>query len=202
MGRSLRRPDGVVHGANSKRDLAFALGLEARHREPRILIAGCGTGKHALSYAPHLSELKGHRDGPEQPSPAYATRKARELGVGNVEFIQGDILNVDASEQTFDVISCAGVLHYMAEPERGLEGLLRVLNAEGYLMLALYSEHARQDIARAKSLIDASGFEPSLVGIRACREFIKRYPGNEFRSLTIEAIDLFHLNGAGSAVPC
>ena len=118
-------------------------------------------------------------------------RRAHELGVSNIEFVQGDLLNLTPGEHVFDMISCVGVLHHLAEPERGLQSLLRVLAPDGYLMLALYSALARADIARARSLIEANRFEPTVEGIRACREFLRQHPGDQFRSLTIQAIDFY-----------
>ena len=65
---------------------------------------------------------------------AYAARKAEELGVRNIEFMQGDILDLAALGTTFDVISGIGVLHHMADPARGLRCLIDRLAPGGYLM--------------------------------------------------------------------
>jgi ubiquinone/menaquinone biosynthesis C-methylase UbiE len=165
--------------------------LKPGAESPRILVAGCGTGRHAISYALGYRNSRVIATDLSSASLAYAVRTAHELGVSNIEFVQGDLLNLTPGEHVFDMISCAGVLHHLAEPERGLQSLLRVLAPDGYLMLALYSALARADIARARSLIEANGFEPTVEGIRACREFLRQQPGDQFRSLTIKAIDFY-----------
>jgi SAM-dependent methyltransferase/Tfp pilus assembly protein PilF len=158
---------------------------------PRILIAGCGTGRHAIMYAAtylgaHVTaiDLSG-------PSLAYAARKANELGVDNIEFVQADILDLGTLATRFDVISSIGVLHHMADPGRGLACLTRLLAPRGYMMLGLYSELGRRDIVELRSLIARKGFVPSLAGIRACRRFVRGYPGDRFRSLVDEAVDFY-----------
>jgi hypothetical protein len=59
------------------------------------------------------------------------------------------------------------------------------------MMLGLYSELGRRDIVELRSLIARKGFVPSLAGIRACRRFVRGYPGDRFRSLVDEAVDFY-----------
>ena len=84
---------------------------------------------------------------------AYAKRKIEELGHKNVEFLQGDILNLNILNKKFDIIECAGVLHHMREPLEGLKVLLNLLEPHGFLKLGLYSDKARKHIVKILSLI-------------------------------------------------
>jgi 2-polyprenyl-3-methyl-5-hydroxy-6-metoxy-1,4-benzoquinol methylase len=58
---------------------------------------------------------------------AYAKRKTRQAGIANIDYRQGDILELADLEDRFDIIECTGVLHHMADPLVGwsvLRGLL------------------------------------------------------------------------------
>lgn len=158
---------------------------------PEILIAGCGTGRHALSYARAFAGARVTAVDLSSASLAYAVRKARELGIVNVRFLRGDILDLDALGGSFDVVSSIGVLHHMADPEAGLAALLRRLRPEGYLALGLYSELARRDIVAMRAQIAAQGMESTPEGIRACRAWMRAQPGSEFTGLMREATDFY-----------
>ncbi|MDB5802732.1 MAG: hypothetical protein JWN73_54 [Betaproteobacteria bacterium] len=158
---------------------------------PNILIAGCGTGRHALSYARVFAGARITAIDLSSASLAYAVRKAQELGARNVRFLRGDILDLDALDEKFDVISSVGVLHHMADPEAGLRALLRRLRPDGYLMLGLYSELARRDIVAMRGEIEAQGLPATPEGIRACRAWMRRQPGAEYTRLMQEATDFY-----------
>ena len=158
---------------------------------PRVLIAGCGTGRHAIMYATAYLGARVTAIDLSSASLAYASRKADELGVRNIEFLRGDILDLGRLETKFDVISSVGVLHHMADPAEGLRRLTDLLASGGYMMLGLYSEAARRDIVELRSIIAREGFDPTAEGIRACRRFIRTYPGDRFRALIEEAADFY-----------
>ena len=158
---------------------------------PDILVAGCGTGRHALAYARTFAGARITAIDLSGASLAYALRKARELDVRNVRFLRGDILDLDALDQQFDVISSVGVLHHMADPEAGLQALLRRLRPDGYLMLGLYSELARRDIVAMRGQIEAQGLPATPQGIRACRAWMRRQPGEAYTRLMREATDFY-----------
>jgi SAM-dependent methyltransferase/tetratricopeptide (TPR) repeat protein len=186
------RDDPVPYTSQILREVApFSPPLKPATNSPRILIAGCGTGRHAITYAAvHLGSRVTAID-LSNASLAYASRKANELGVGNIEFLCADILDLDALGEKFDVISSVGVLHHMADPAQGLQRLADVLSPGGYLMLGLYSEVGRRDIVELRASLAQHGFTPSVEGIRACRRFVRNHPGDRFRSLIDEAADFY-----------
>ncbi|MES1210246.1 MAG: class I SAM-dependent methyltransferase, partial [Pseudomonadota bacterium] len=59
----------------------------------RILVAGCGTGREAVDVSLIFPAARVDAIDLSRASLAYATRKAAELGVGNVSFRQADILD-------------------------------------------------------------------------------------------------------------
>jgi SAM-dependent methyltransferase len=143
---------------------------------PRILIAGCGTGQHAVATA--LRYPRGTVLGVDLSlaSLAYATRKCAELGIANVEYRQGDILALGALQERFDLVECMGVLHHMAEPLEGWRVLASLRKPGARMRIGLYSETGRRQVVRARELISARGFSPDPGGIRAARAAIRQDP--------------------------
>ncbi len=132
---------------------------------------------------------------------AYASRKAAELGLANVEFRQGDILALGTLDERFDLIECSGVLHHMEDPYEGWRVLAALRKPGGLMRIGLYSEAGRRPIARARQLISANGFAADADGIRACRAAIRADPslaqiaGNEdFYSMSGCRDLLFHVH--------
>jgi ubiquinone/menaquinone biosynthesis C-methylase UbiE len=153
-------------------------------RGVRVLIAGCGTGQESIELAQALPQATILAVDLSLASLAYATRKARDLGVRNVEHAQADILKIGSLRHTFDFISCVGVLHHLDEPIRGLRELVRVLAPNGAMLLGLYSERARADVIAAKAFITERGHAPTDADIRRCRqEMMSRDQGQRFASL-------------------
>jgi SAM-dependent methyltransferase len=75
-------------------------------------------------------------------------------------------------ERRFDLIECVGVLHHLADPERGWRILTGLLRPGGVMKIGLYSEAARRDVVAGRALIAAHGYAPSPSGIRRCRQDI------------------------------
>ena len=136
---------------------------------PEILVAGCGTGQHALATATRYLDATVLAVDLSRASLAYALRKTRELGVGNIEYRQGDILELAAQDRRFDLIECAGVLHHMADPLAGWRVLTDLLRPGGLMFIALYSEAARRPVVTVREMIARKGYAASPEDIRRCR---------------------------------
>jgi len=120
---------------------------------PEILVAGCGTGRHAAVTAqlqPHARVLAVDLS---RASLAYAARRCAELGLANIRFAQADLLELGALETRFDLIECSGVLHHMRDPLAGWRVLLSLLKPGGFMKLGLYSEAARRNIVAAREVV-------------------------------------------------
>lgn len=140
--------------------------------EPRILIAGCGTGRHPIGVARELPKARVLAIDLSLASLAYAKRMAGRYDVRNLDFRHGDLLEAGALGETFDVIESVGVLHHLREPEAGLEALLGVLKPGGYFKIGLYSATARRWITAARARVRELGLEPTPEGIRAFRQLV------------------------------
>ena len=121
---------------------------------PEILIAGCGTGQHAITTASKYKNSKILALDLSFRSLSYAKRKANELKINNIDFIQGDILDLESIDRKFDIIESVGVLHHMDNPFKGWRTLTSCLNNDSLMLVGLYSERARQHIKEIKNKIN------------------------------------------------
>ena len=137
----------------------------------------------------------------------YALRKTRELGVRNIEYIQGDILELKnfGMCKDFDVIESVGVLHHMDDPLSGWKALVDILRIGGLMKIGLYSNVARQHIIEARGQIARKKYTGSSDDIRRYRgeilnadrqsdsEIIKVLDSSDFYSLSACRDLLFHV---------
>ena len=152
---------------------ALLRGIGGSPEDPAgVLVAGCGTGYEPIDLARTDPSLAITALDLSRPSLAYGQRMADGLGIGNVRFVQGDILDAARLGQTFDLVSSTGVLHHMARPEDGLAALAGVLRPGGVLRIALYSERARAWVGEAQRVIAEHGWLPTGQGIRAFRAHV------------------------------
>jgi 2-polyprenyl-3-methyl-5-hydroxy-6-metoxy-1,4-benzoquinol methylase len=148
--------------------------VRALARDRSILFAGCGTGREAAEAALIFPEARVTGIDLSRPSLAFAMRKAKALGLTNLRFEQADLLTLDRSPQRFDFIVCAGVLHHLEHPGRGLLALLEALKPRGVLRIALYSTIARRAISDARAWVKQQGFLATPAGIRDFRAAVAR----------------------------
>ncbi len=158
---------------------------------PTILIAGCGTGNQALESAGRISNASFLAMDLSRASLAYAVRRAKRAGVANIEFVQGDLLELDAMTQLFDVIECCGVLHHLSDPIGGWRKLLARLKPGGYMKVALYSELARRSVVTARDLIADLGLDAGIASIRRFRHDVLRLPDTHPAAPVVRWRDFF-----------
>ena len=138
----------------------------------RILIAGAGTGRHALHVAKYFRNVEVTAIDLSTRSLAYAKRMAERYRIHNIRFLQADILELPALEERYHVIECSGVLHHMEDPEAGLATLIPKLEPSGLIKLGLYSRTARRLISSARDWIDTLGYRPTVPDIRRFRDLL------------------------------
>jgi 2-polyprenyl-3-methyl-5-hydroxy-6-metoxy-1,4-benzoquinol methylase len=151
-----------------------AIPTAERQAELDILIAGCGTGSHAVQVAQAYPNARLLAVDVSLTSLAYARRKTRELGLRNIEYAQADILELGTIDRTFDRIESVGVLHHLAEPTAGWRVLVSLLRPNGRMRIGLYSNLARRVIAEARAHIAARGYRATADDISRCRQDIIR----------------------------
>lgn len=162
-------------------------------KAPQILVAGCGTGRHALRTAVRYSNATVLAVDLSLSSIAYATRKTSELGIANVEYAQADIMELGTLERQFDLIESVGVLHHLENPLAGWRILTDLLRPGGLMKIGLYSELAREDVVACRKLISDKQYSASTEDIRRCRQDIVSLSaeGNDLLSRIFSKNDFF-----------
>lgn len=140
-------------------------------RDPgaRVLDLCCGTGDLALAFrkeAPKGAEIVGSDFVPEMLVRARA--KAAALGA-DVTFVEADALALPFADASFDLVSCSFGFRNLANYERGLVEIRRVLKPggvaailefaepRGVLFGGLYRFYFRQVLPRLGGLISGNG---------------------------------------------
>lgn len=158
----------------------------------RILVAGCGTGQHAISTAQRFPQASVLAVDLSLASLAYAKRKTT---LNNIDYRQADILGLAGIDERFDLIECSGVLHHLEDPFEGWRILAGLRKPGGRMRIGLYSELGRRAVVRARELIAAEGFTPDAMGIRACRAAIRARAADELFAKIVRNEDFYSMSG-------
>ena len=161
-------------------------------KQPKVLIAGCGTGQQIVGASYHKN-VKITAIDLSHKSVAYAKRKVNEYGMSNVDFFVMDLLNIEMLGEKFDIIECGGVLHHMKYPEKGLSTLCRVLSLGGYMKIGLYSKKSRISVSKARDIIKSLQEEHITDKIRHFRQKIFNGEFKDLQDLTM-MIDFYGLS--------
>jgi ArsR family transcriptional regulator len=128
---------GELFGARA--DLLALLGL----LEPEWVVGdlGCGTGRVSESLAPFVSRVVAVDDS----AAMLAAARRRLGGLENVEVRGGELEALPIGDGELDAAVLFLVLHYVAEPERALAEVARVLKPGGRLLVADMTPHGREE---------------------------------------------------------
>ncbi|MBV1877522.1 MAG: methyltransferase domain-containing protein [Pseudomonadales bacterium] len=166
-----------------------------RNQTIRVLVAGCGTGRHAIQVAKYFRNVEVTAIDLSRASLAYATKMARDYKVSNIEFYQADILALNEIREKFHIIECSGVLHHMQTPMDGWQNLVKLLEPGGLIKVGLYSQRARTVVTRARQLIEENQLTASNEHIRIFRQAIlDNLIEGDFTSIK-QSADFYNLSG-------
>ncbi|MFN3235435.1 MAG: methyltransferase domain-containing protein [Pseudomonadales bacterium] len=160
----------------------------------RVLIAGCGTGRHALQVAKHFRNVEVTAIDLSRASLAYGIKQARALKVDNIEFFQADLLNLPATPK-YHIIESSGVLHHMQEPIKGWQALTKLLEPGGLMKVSLYSERARRIVTTARQIIAENKMDAIDEHIRIFRQAILDGQISGDFGPIIQSNDFYNLSG-------
>lgn len=162
-----RRPSSV---ADVVRSIAGpGLGpLSVSPTAPKILIAGCGTGRHIFETHGRFPDAEITALDLSRASLGYAARKLADAGV-RARLIQADILTLGSWDETFDVVDSSGVLHHLADPVAGWRILKTKMKPGGLMRVGLYSELARRGVVELREYVNELGFDATEDGMREAR---------------------------------
>jgi demethylmenaquinone methyltransferase/2-methoxy-6-polyprenyl-1,4-benzoquinol methylase len=123
-----------------RRRVAKQFGGLLRTPSARVLDLCCGTGDLALAFrneAPKGAEIVGSDFVPEMLDRARA--KAAATGAG-VTFIEADALSLPFDDNRFDLVSCSFGFRNLANYNRGMLEILRVLKPGGAAAILEFAE--------------------------------------------------------------
>jgi len=172
----------------------FEVPAELLESPLQILIAGCGTGKEAVTMATACENSQVLAIDISLSSLAYAIRKARELGINNLSFKQADILGLTTLEKQFHIICCGGVIHHLEHPIKGLTVLVDRLKPEGLIRLAIYSKKARKQVIAAQEAVKSRGLQPTAADMKRYRQEIIQSPETDPLKKLMKFQDFFNLS--------
>lgn len=156
---------------------------------PRALVAGCGTGRHALRLARRTLDTQ--IVGVDLSSRSLQTALAHTQRFDDVDvtLLQGDVMHLPFADDAFDVVECVGVLHHLREPGTAIAELARVLRPGGVMCIGVYSTMARTDVRAAR----AAAGSPN--DVAASRERIRRLDRGSPGALVMASPDFYTVSG-------
>jgi ubiquinone/menaquinone biosynthesis C-methylase UbiE len=106
--------------------------LPSLHPGMHVLDVGCGTG--AITREVAQAVLPGRVIGLDRSNAqlATATRLAAQQGLKNVQFLQGDALDLQLPANSFDAVYCRFVLEHVAHPQQFIQEMHRVVRPGGW----------------------------------------------------------------------
>ena len=94
------------------------------------LDAGCGNGRYTLALK-KLGMKKVVGVDFSDVNISDAKKRIKKIGIKNVVFKKGNVLNLPFRNNSFDFVFSNGVLHHTKNPQKGFNELIRVLRKNG-----------------------------------------------------------------------
>lgn len=161
-----------------------------------VLIAGCGTGRHAIQSAiGYGANARVTAIDLSRRSLAYAVRSAEDLDVRNISFAQADLLNPNFTRKMFDIVECVGVLHHLADPLAGLRAVNDRLKPGGLMQIGLYSAVSREELSELRIEDAFPGTDCSDDAARAYRGLLRDREADATGGELTNSIDFWSLSG-------
>lgn len=177
----------------SFRDAVAAIAPDAPQDMPdhaRLMIAGCGTGLQAMTWAQRYPALRITAIDISASALAYAEAH-RPDGLDNLRFERCDLHDAGHLGM-FDAIVVTGVLHHLPDPEAGWAALTDLLEPGGVMRVMLYSERARLMVrAHQAQIADLAAQPVDDAVLRAVRARLMEGPPSD----VTRSPDFFHLGG-------
>jgi ubiquinone/menaquinone biosynthesis C-methylase UbiE len=102
----------------------------------RLVELGCGPGFYSRNLARAFPEIEVLGLDRSRQQLEYAREKAATSGLNNCRFERGDVLDVSRPEESFDYLIASRLFTVLAEPERAVAEMFRVLKGGGRCFVA------------------------------------------------------------------
>jgi ubiquinone/menaquinone biosynthesis C-methylase UbiE len=101
-----------------------------------------------------------------------ATKSAKEKNINNIQFERMDAEQLNAPDESFDVVLCALGLMYVPDPSKAISEMLRVLKKGGRMITAVWGERSHCGWAEIFEIVDKR------VASEVCPMFFQLGSGN------------------------
>lgn len=147
----------------------------------KVLVAGGGTGDAVIYLAEQLRKFSGANIvycDLSSASMEIAQQRALERKLDNITWINKSLLDLDEYAESFDFISCCGVLHHLEDPAAGLNCLKRLLRPSGAMAIMVYAKIGRTAVYQMQELIKHLAKDKKSLGdkIKLAKNLIKGLP--------------------------
>ncbi len=118
----------------------------------KVLEVGIGTGLSVDAYPPHADVIGIDLS---QDMLDHAAQKMDPLRHGHIRLQQGDALNLDFPDETFDFVTAFHVITVVPDPKRMLEEMVRVCRPGGKIVIINHFSSERALIRFVVDRVDA-----------------------------------------------
>ncbi len=117
----------------------------------RVLEVGVGTGIALDAYPPyaHIVAIDPSADMLER-----AKKRVAENGWGHIELKQGDALNLDYPDNSFDYVTSFHVLTVVPDPYRMMSEMVRVCKPGGRIAITTHFQSANRVVAALNTIVN------------------------------------------------
>jgi len=161
----------------------------------KILIAGCGTGRHALNVAKYFHGVQVLAVDISQNSLAYANHMATKFGINNIDFKLADITKLPELKEKFNIIECSGVLHHIRYYKKALTNLLSNLKPNGLIKISLYSRRTREPVIQVRKVFKQGETQLDRHKIQVVRHAIMQSDLIEKKTGITQSDDFYSMSG-------
>lgn len=160
-----------------------------------VLIAGCGTGKHAADVSTRFQGARIQAVDLSRTSLGYGARMLKNRP--GVTFAEADIMELGDWDERFDHIESVGVLHHLADPLAGWRILADLLKHGGSMRVGFYSNRGRSRIQAARQALRDAGFTgASDENLRAARAYAMAADAGDDAGKAADELDFYAASGA------
>ena len=117
------------------------------HGGEEVLEIGCGIGTDLVEFAKGGAIVTGTDLGPDQVMLTKLNLDLRDLPYKEVR--EADIENLPFPDGSFDLVYCIGVIHHVANPEKAVSEIFRVLKPDGKAIVLVYARGWKHYLKRS-----------------------------------------------------
>ncbi len=106
----------------------------------RVLDLCCGTGDLALAFRREAPKGAGITGSDFAPEMLVRARAKANVSNGKIEFVEADALSLPFADASYDLVSCAFGFRNLANYQRGMQEIVRVLKPGGAVAILEFAE--------------------------------------------------------------